>query len=261
MIVVSNRRDTAGYGEQRPFTARSLALSVLLGTHPPELPVRALITLAELFGIAPGTMRTALSRLVAARELELDDGRYRLVGTLLERQRSQDIGRLAPTADWDWGWHSVVAAPDQRVVAARRAFRTIMANHRFGELRADIWMRPSNLAAPPPDRSWIVLTGRLDGIDATHLVDRLWDVDGIADRAHHLVDDIVDLRTALDWADPGSIPTIFTTSATVVRFLRDEPLLPKQLLPEQWPVDALRLEYDRVESDFQDLLRTFLRAA
>jgi hypothetical protein len=86
-----------------PLDARSLALSVLLGSHPPVLPARALVALAELFGIAGGTMRTALSRMVAAGELEAADGRYRLAGRLLERQRAQaGVTRL-----------EILAAPDE----------------------------------------------------------------------------------------------------------------------------------------------------
>ena len=66
----------------RPFNARSLVLSVLLGLDPPVLPVRTLVELAGLFGIAPGTMRTALSRRVTAEELAVDADGYHLVGRL-----------------------------------------------------------------------------------------------------------------------------------------------------------------------------------
>ena len=97
-IVVSKDGDRRVENELGlgPLDARSLALSVLLGSHPPVLPARALVALAELFGVAGGTMRTALSRMVAAGELEAADGRYRLAGRLLERQRAQDIGRSQP---------------------------------------------------------------------------------------------------------------------------------------------------------------------
>ena len=77
----------------RPFNARSLVLSVLLGLDPPVLPARSLVAVGELFGIAAGTMRTALSRMVAAGELTVDGDGYRLVGRLLERKAAQDIGR------------------------------------------------------------------------------------------------------------------------------------------------------------------------
>jgi phenylacetic acid degradation operon negative regulatory protein len=81
MIVVRKVGDTPAEQELaveelelQPLDARSVALSVLLGSHPPALPARALVALAELFGIAGGTMRTALSRMVAARELSASHG-------------------------------------------------------------------------------------------------------------------------------------------------------------------------------------------
>ena len=256
LITVSKRRD------RRPLDARSLALSTLLGTHPPELPVGALIDLGGLFGIAPGTMRTALSRMLAAGEVAApSEGRYRLVGPLLDRQRAQDAGRRRPPASWDGTWHSVVSAPDQRQLADRRRFRAAMTNARFGELRPDIWMRPANLAAPTAEPDWIVLTGAAAGLAPDVLVTRLWDLTAIAADAVSLVAELDDLRTSLDWIDPASIPPIFSASAAVVRFLRAEPLLPAELLPARWPPDELRAIYDDVEADFQRLLSDFLRGA
>lgn len=255
VIIVSKQRD------RRPLDARSLALSTLLGTHPPELPVGALIDLGGLFGIAPGTMRTALSRMLAAGEAAAPaEGRYRLAGPLLDRQRAQDAGRRPPAA-WDGAWHSVVSAPDQRELADRRRFRAAMANARFGELRPDIWMRPANLPAPTAEPDWIVVTGTSAGLAPDVLVTRLWDLTAIAAAAVTLVGELDELRATLDWTDPASIPPIFSASAAVVRFLRAEPLLPSELLPARWPPDDLRATYDEVEADFQRMLSEFLRGA
>lgn len=253
LIAVSNSRDV------RPFNARSLALSALLGTHPPELPVRALIQLAELFGMSAGTMRTALSRMTATGEISSHDGRYRLGGAMLDRQRAQDAGRRSPTGRWDGSWHSLVTVPDQRSLAERRRLRAVMANHRFGELRPDIWLRPANLPAPA-DGDWIVITGPLGGAGSELLAGRLWDLRAIADTGRRLVGELADLRMTHDWTEPAAIPPIFTVSAAVVRFLRTEPLLPGELLPDGWPIDELRMTYDGVEADFQRLLSAFLRA-
>jgi phenylacetic acid degradation operon negative regulatory protein len=243
-----------------PLDARSIALSVLLGSHPPVLPARALVAFAGLFGIAGGTMRTALSRMVSAGELQGRDGRYQLAGRLLERQRAQDAGRHDPDRAWDGHWHSIVAAADQRDLAERRRFRTVMGNHRFGELRPDIWMRPANLPAPPAPGDWIVTTGRLDGIDPDVLRDRLWRLDELRATATSLHADLDRIQTSVDWSDAAAIPLVFTTSAAVVRFLRAEPLLPPTLVPDDWPVPPLRIAYDAVEQAFQRQLRSFLSA-
>jgi phenylacetic acid degradation operon negative regulatory protein len=255
---MSNLSDMSRH-DTTPLSARSLALSVLLGTHPPELSVRSLVALGELFGIAGGTMRTALSRLAAAGDVVVDDGRYRLIGAQLERQRSQDIGRRPPPRHWDGHWHSIVTAPDQRDITSRRTFRTTMANHRFGELRPDIWMRPANLAAPPADPSTLLVTGSLEGVDPTLLVERLWALGDIIATSEALVDELDRLRGGLDWSSPESLPAAFVASARVVRFLRREPQLPGNLTPPGWPVDEVRRRYDDFESQFQGLLSGFLR--
>jgi phenylacetic acid degradation operon negative regulatory protein len=268
VIAVSNVRDTSsvlvavpGTGAAiRPFNARSLALSVLLGTHPPELPARALVALAELFGIPGGTMRTALSRMVAAGEVAADDGRYRLAGRLLDRQRAQDTGRRSPGRSWDGTWHTVVVIAEQREVTERRRFRALMADHRMGELRPDTWMRPANLPLPPTEPTWVATTGELTGIGSTAMAARLWDLEGVTATAVELLGAIDAAETAADWTDERTIPPVFTTSAAIVRFLRAEPFLPGELTPAGWPVDELRARYDRLEASFQRLLRSLFAA-
>lgn len=269
LITVSNSGDTTDRqpadADARPLNARSLALSALLGTHPPELPARSFVALAALFGTAGGAMRTALSRMVASGEVTLLDGRYRLAGALVDRQIAQDAGRRPPAGAWDGRWHSVVAAAGHRDLAERRHFRGAMHNHRFGELRPDIWMRPANLPLPRDIEGLIATTGELDGVTSDELARRLWDLAAIGTEAHHLLGALDRLDgetgTTTDWDDPRSIPDVFTTSATVVRFLRTEPQLPRRLEPDDWPVHDLRARYDAVESKLQRLLRTFLRAS
>jgi len=223
----------------RPFDARSLVLSVLLGVDPPVLPVRTLVELAELFGIAPGTMRTALSRMVAAGDLRSDGDGYRLVGRLLERKAAQDIGRRPPASAWDGDWWVAVVLATRRSVTERRAFRSHMANLRMGELRPDTWMRPANLAGPDGDGGLAVVRGPLAGEDPAVLVARLWSLDVVAATAGQL-------RTALDEAEPSGTDDLaraITVAAAVVRFLREEPLLPPSLTPQPWPPDELRDRY------------------
>ena len=55
---------------------RSIVLSLLLGSHPPVMPVSALVEFCGLFDVAPGTVRTALSRMVDRGELTTDDAAH-----------------------------------------------------------------------------------------------------------------------------------------------------------------------------------------
>jgi phenylacetic acid degradation operon negative regulatory protein len=227
----------------RPFNARSLVLSMLLGLDPPELPARSLVQLAALFGIAPGTMRTALSRMVAADELDGDADGYRLVGRLLERKAAQDIGRRPAPGDWDGTWIVAVVTTARRDVAERRAFRTHMANLRMGELRPDTWLRPANLPGPDGDPGLAVVRGPLGGADPGGLAAQLWDLSAIASAAADLDRRIAVALPDLAARGPAALPGAITLAAEAVRFLRADPLLPPDLTPQPWPPDALRERY------------------
>lgn len=243
----------------RPLNARSIALSTLLGTHPPTLPASSLVALAELFGINGGTMRTALSRLVASGELELDDGRYSLAARLRARQAAQDSGRRVTDDLWDGRWHTAIATVDHRDLAERRHVRGLMANHRFAELRPTVWMRPANLPVPPLDRDWIVVTAEPAGTPPRVLADRLWALDELAGAATDLLGRLDEADRALRPHEPADIPPAFTLAAEALRFLRSEPLLPASLTPADWPVDRLRGDYERFESRLQAMMAPFLR--
>jgi phenylacetic acid degradation operon negative regulatory protein len=245
-----NRCNTAtlpavAVGDQgiRPFNARSLVLSVLLGLDPPVLPVRSLVAVGELSGIASGTMRTALSRMVAAGELSIDGDGYRLQGRLLERKAAQDIGRRPAAGRWDGAWWLAVVSAPRRPIADRRAFRTDMANARMGELRADTWMRPANLDGPAGGDALLVVRGPLTGADPFELAGRLWPLTHLAATATLLGERLEQAEPGLVDGRPEALPDAITLAAEVVRFLRAEPLLPVELLPSPWPADDLRATY------------------
>src|SRR5690606_15109112 len=62
-VVNKMRMTSSSTWELGPLSPRSIVLSVLLGSHPPSMPVGRLLEFTSLFGIADGAVRTALSRL------------------------------------------------------------------------------------------------------------------------------------------------------------------------------------------------------
>ncbi|MBV8464068.1 MAG: hypothetical protein JO368_12285, partial [Acidimicrobiales bacterium] len=119
---------------KRPFTARSVLASALLGEDPPELPVAHLVELAGLFGISGNRARVALSRMVAAGEATTDGaGRYRLAGHLLGRQARQLESRTGAAAPWDGRWVFVVVRAVGRSAEMRAARRARLAQARLAE--------------------------------------------------------------------------------------------------------------------------------
>ncbi|MFE1766446.1 PaaX family transcriptional regulator C-terminal domain-containing protein [Streptomyces angustmyceticus] len=236
----------------RPLTARSIVLSTLLGHHPPRLPARALVRVGELFGIAEGTVRVALSRMVAAGDLHQADGSYALTTRLLARQARQDESRAPRTRPWSGEWEiAVVATAEGRPPAERTALRQAMAELRLAEIREGSWLRPANLDRPRPavvteQCTW--LTGTPDG-DPAALTARLWDLAAWARRADALTG-------ALDRA--AAPADRFTIAAAALRHLLADPLLPPALLPDDWPGDRLRRKYAEFETELRTLLRQYL---
>ena len=248
----------------RPFSARSVLLSLLLGQHPPELPVSALVSFGAQFDLRPGTVRTALSRMVAAGELTVDEGRYRVAsGPLTDRQRRQDLGRRVVPTEWDREWWTVIVVGPERTMTERRQFRAAMTAARMGELRPDLWMRPANLPAPETNDRTLVVRGRLrTGDDDRHLVHRLWDTPAIEERSTRLSTAISSLEPLLTTPGPEGLgpvlPAAFRLSAICLNVLAREPRLPPTLvaLPA---TDRLRADYERLETRFDQALRSWFR--
>ena len=84
---MTTRRNTQGEDDaadllERPLTARSVVLSLLLGRHPPRAPVALLVRWCAMFGISTTATRVALSRMVERGELTATDATYELAGRL-----------------------------------------------------------------------------------------------------------------------------------------------------------------------------------
>ncbi|WKX68774.1 PaaX family transcriptional regulator C-terminal domain-containing protein [Streptomyces sp. XD-27] len=237
----------AGAPAPRPLTARSVVLSTLLGHHPPQLPARALVRVGALFGTAEGTVRVALTRMVAAGELEQRDGMYRLTDRLLARQARQDDARSPRTRRWHGGWEIAVVTSERRPAAERTALRSAMADLRLAELREGTWLRPDNLLRPRPavvTEQCTLLSGAPEG-DPARLAARLWDLDGWARQARLLLSE-------MDEADGPA--GRFTVAAAILRHLLTDPVLPSRLLPKDWPGAGLRARYDDFERELRALL-------
>ncbi len=248
----TDRTDDPGPLALRPLTARSIVLSTLLGHHPPALPAKALIRVGELFGVAEGTVRVALSRMVASGDLaQRADGTYALTERLLARQARQDDSRTPRSRDWHGEWEIAVVTAERRAAADRGALRQAMTALRLAELREGTWLRPANLVRPRPPvvtEQCTLLTGAPEG-DPAALAATLWDLAGWAARARALV-------AAADAAEEaGDLARRFTVAAAALRHLLTDPLLPAELLPDDWPGAALRGRYDAFETDLRTVLR------
>jgi phenylacetic acid degradation operon negative regulatory protein len=256
----------------RPLTARSVVASTLLGTDPPRLPVAFLVRTGALFGLAEGTVRTALSRMVRAGEAHTDgDGWYSLSGGLVERQTRQRQGREAATTTWSGRWQMAVVTGGARPADERAQLRRVMGELRMAELRDGVWLRPDNLDrdhAPRPAGlttrrcEWFLADPQLtlDRDDAA-LAAELWDLDRWAERAQLLRREMHELLDRLERRDTTALAPGFVVSAAVLRHFVADPLLPRELLGRRWPGDALRADYARYDRAYRDVLAHWNEAA
>jgi phenylacetic acid degradation operon negative regulatory protein len=230
-----------------PLPARSVLLSVLLGSHPPRLPVRTLVGTAELFGISEGTARVALSRLTSDGDVVGDSGTYGLSPRHLERQRDQDTSLRPATRPWRGAWEMAVILPDSP--ASGGELRRRLERRRLAELRPGVFARPDNLvplratgAAPP---SGLVEWTARPAFDPAELAARLWDLEGWAQGAEELMQELAGATGPADR---------LSTAAAMVRHIRTDPVLPNQLLPARWPGRRLRRVYDDYRAELGALI-------
>jgi phenylacetic acid degradation operon negative regulatory protein len=248
-----------------PLTARSVVASTLLGTDPPRLPVAFLVRTGALFGLAEGTVRTALSRMVTAGEASTDgDGWYSLTGALADRQARQRRSRSASVVDWSGRWRMAVVVAGARSAAERAELRRAMQRLRMAELRDGVWLRPDNLdrtdaawhsETVEQQCQWFVADPEL-GLERSdaELAAELWDLDAWASTAATLRRDMRATVGRLERNDTDALAPGFVLSAAVLRHFVADPLLPRELWPRRWPGEALRAEYDRYDSAFRGVL-------
>lgn len=229
----------------RALTARSAILSVLLGSHPAQAPAGWIVRVGAGLGLQESAVRAALTRMVAAGDLERGaDATYRLSERLAERQRRQDRAITPDLRPWRGGWILAVVTVGATDSTDRAAFREALRLARFGELREGVWCRPDNIAADLPDtvRQRVDLFTGQPAEPAELLARRLFAPDRWADRARELL-------AALDSAE--SIGTRFGVAAATVRHILDDPVLPPELLPAEWPGTAIRTRYEAFRAEFQ----------
>lgn len=232
----------------RRMTARSVVLSVLLGTHPACATAGELIRLTTDFGIREATIRVALTRMVSAGDLIRSADGYRLSDRLLARQRRQDEAMRPRTRSWRGQWHVVVVTSVGTDPRTRATLRNTMYDKRFAELREGVWMRPANLdlELAPEVAARVRVLRACDDAPAS-LAGQLWNLTEWAEVGRQLLDDA---GRATD------MPGRFVVAAAIVRHLISDPILPPELLPEDWPGADLRAAYRVFAIELAELLDT-----
>jgi phenylacetic acid degradation operon negative regulatory protein len=251
--------------ELPPLTARSVLASALLGTTR-GLSSRTLTGIGALFGVAPATSRVALSRMVAAGEVAVDDGRYKVAGPFKRRQARQEVSVSPQIHDWDGQWDMWIVRSSRKTAADRVALRNSMVELRLAEYREGVWIRPANLVDGPLTEAHQTIEAQAEHFlcvpseDPAPLAGGLWELDAWAVEAGRLIDAMTFLRPEVAGGADGALSPGFMVLVAVVHHLGADPLLPTEILPANWPGDRLRQDFVTFEKEWQQLLATWRRS-
>ncbi len=235
--------------------------SLLLGRRPPEAPVADLVRWCHLFGIAEGTARVALHRMMAKGELVATDGVYCLSGRLAGRQVRQETSLTPRVRSWDGDWRVAVVVASRRDARTRAGLRDAMRRLHLCERREGVWLRPDNLELDIPavartQCEW--LTARPED-DPVALANRLFQPKRWAQRASALTARLGALTVRLETEAGEIVADAFVAGAAALRHIGSDPLLPPALLPSDWPGESLRHEYAHYQRAFDTAARTWFR--
>jgi phenylacetic acid degradation operon negative regulatory protein len=208
-------------------------------------PVAAVVRLLEPVGIGAPAVRTAISRMVKEGWLEpvqTGSGRgyrtteraNRRIDATAERVYGRDRRR------WDGRWHLVLVAPAGER-AARARLRADLRFLGYAELGGDVWVSPfvsGELRAVLERAGATARTARADSVDPAPTT--AWDLEalraaysGWLATAERLVDDVL-ASGGLD-PDRAAFAARFHLVHEWRKFLFDDPGLPDELLPAEWP--------------------------
>jgi phenylacetic acid degradation operon negative regulatory protein len=252
---------------RRPLGARSLIASLLLRSEPPRMRAARLVQWCGLFGVAEGTARVALSRMVDRGELRTVDGLYELAGRVGARRAAQDWSLAPEVGEWNGMWRMAVVDDGARTAADRSALREAMRRLRYAEVREAVWTRPDNLPrASGPDESWTVVDEQCqwwrsapDG-DERAQAESLFAVNAWIAEARAATRTLAANERALAKGSERALADAFTAGASALAVIRLDPLLPSELGRSARVGDRLRAAYHDYEAAFTPAVRGWFRA-
>jgi len=216
-------------------------------------PVAALVRLLEPLGIAAPAVRTAVSRMVAQGWLEpvsLDSGPGYAATDQAIRRLDEAHARIyaGDPADWDGRWH-LVLLPPLRDRARRQRVRSGLAWAGYAEISPGTWASPW----PRPGTAELLAQEKVDAatavatdFDPPTLPLAAWDLEALAKGyADWLAVERHAPTTASgdDDEDRAAYARRFRLVHEWRKFLFEDPGLPDELLPSEWPGRAARAHF------------------
>lgn len=244
-------------------TGKSLTLDLLSTLRGGSMPIAALVAAGEVFGLAEGSVRVAVTRLVAAGQVERDErGRYRfgLAATAVTRQLAGWRQLDQRTRSWHGRWIGVHLGGTAGVRGgARRSRERALHWNGFEELAPGLHVRPDNLReGVAGQRESLLSLGlapdalivRLDSLGAAtdQRARQLWDTAALERGYRSAMRELAESEARLDrGSEARAMVESFLLGGRIIGQLVVDPLLPEPLIdpqPRRALVQAMR-HYDR----------------
>lgn len=225
-------------------TPKSLVLDLLRVAEPKAIPVRAFVSIGELFGLTGNAIRVAITRLVVAGYIKADDpGSYRLApGTspLTTHVESWRLGEKR-VRDWNHDWRVVRLERGGDRTERKRSLRALEL---FGFREDDgLWLRPDNLADEHLlERLYALgLDADARSFVATRADEKLekrwrssWKTKELERGYAHALERIQHSSERVTKLEPGTAAVeTFLVGGAAIRILATDPLLPRELVNTQ----------------------------
>ena len=254
----------------RPVTAKTLLLDLLQASAPGTWPVKALIEVADVFGISENALRVNLARLLSRDIVEQDErGSYRLAqqdNPLREWLQAWQQGE-SKIRPWNQNWLTLSISP-QTKARQLSAIEQAATQLGFRQFWQRLWFRPDNLAISCQQLSeqlkamldqhssavfMLSSVSELTLPSSADVLTSLWDVETLEARYRELINAIqFSIDNLFVQHSDQIIRETFILGGEALHLLALDPLLPQEMFAvelRQTLTDLMR-QYDEMGKPF-----------
>jgi phenylacetic acid degradation operon negative regulatory protein len=221
-----------------------------VGRDEAAVPGPVLIAVLSDLGLSESAARAAILRLRRYGWLSSERrGRrtyYAPTATIRARQQRFQEHFTKESAPWDGAFHGLIYEVPERHRAYRDRLRRCARLLGYASLRGGLLIAPTDrfvelqslLSEPPSEAHLLPARIELAPVDARRLAHRLWALDALAEdyRARVLaVRDAIEDAASDPPAGPQALRAFAAATQPVYEAIAQDPLLPGELLPDDWP--------------------------
>jgi phenylacetic acid degradation operon negative regulatory protein len=248
----------------------------MVGPDRVTIPGPALVAMLGALGFGEATARATILRMRR-------DGRLRSIrrGPIVEyelteptRALSDEVLRpvMGPVPAWSGGFHALLFSVPERERTYRDRLRRAAMLAGFGSLQPGVLITPDErrwrrlgpvLSAAPSGSRLTRAELALDVSDARAIAGDAWSLSELAARYRAQVAELHE--GASSWASdppsgPAALETLWRAMAPLFAIAAEDPALPRELLPADWPGDAVRDAVIEVSARLVPTVRGYVAA-